>query len=224
MWELAAGHYDYRPLFRVEDEDGPLMEGWDVYALQSALAGVGADVGVDGVFGDSTAVAVWGYQDDRSLVEDGIAGIETQRDLSLLLARKFRKKYGLPVGFPRGHIEKESSFQLGNHTAPYVGGTAAGSRDLGIVQCNTRYYEIADAFNAMKSLDTLCRRLVDRQEAYAPFNLGRKRTWQLAAGSWNAPAYTNWLAGIRDDSAREPGPAARAAIEAYMQAATAYYR
>jgi hypothetical protein len=44
----------------------------------------------------------------------------------------------------------------------------------------------------------------------------------LAIGSWNAPAYTNWLAGVRPWAT--PSPQARALLEDYMLDASVYLR
>ena len=216
-WELAPGAYSYRPLSRLE----PPMTGVDVYALQSAFRGFGFELALDGVLGDKTAEAIWHYQESRNLVVDGIAGIATQRDLALALASRFRAEYRLPTGLPRGHIEKESGFQLGNYTAPYTAGSAVGSRDLGVVQRNTRFHKIEDAFDVMDSLKVLCERVVAYHREYVDHGeVNSRRAWELACGSWNAPAYTDYLAGL--PRGLKPGPTAHDALNAYIKATTAY--
>ncbi len=55
----------------------PFMEGPDIRAMQQALADVGIDVGVDGVFGPGTEAAVRQFQEREGLTADGIAGPAT---------------------------------------------------------------------------------------------------------------------------------------------------
>ncbi len=86
---------DVERLLRLTD---PFMEGQDIRAMQQALADVGIDVSVDGVFGPGTDAAVRQFQEREGLTVDGIAGPAT---LSLLnpkpsaapftRSRKFRR-------------------------------------------------------------------------------------------------------------------------------------
>ncbi len=180
VFELAKGAYEYRPL-RADDR------GWDVYALQSALGRPR-----DGIFGPATLDAVKGYQERSGLVADGIAGTVTQRSLALYRLFPVQRTHEIPPGLMRGQTEKESSFQLGSHTAPY----SDGERDCGVVQRNTNYATREQAFNVPDSLALLGRQLRTKHDQYEGWGVVRdqRRLWGLAAGSWNAPAWTDRLA------------------------------
>lgn len=194
-FQLASGAYDYRPLKRG-------LRGWDVYALQTALNGIGHTLALDGILGASTDVALRLWQSGRSLAVDGIAGIITQRSLALANGEDVRQRSRLPIKLLMGQIEKESGYQLGNHTGPY----RDGSRDLGVAQRNDKQQGISydEAFNVWSSLDVLGKTIRIRHDRYlaAPLRDGYKRVsnvraWHLAAGSWNRPAHTAYLAGMR---------------------------
>lgn len=205
---LAAGAYRYRPLKKG-------VEGWDVFSLQTGLAGTpGFDnLAIDGVFGKQTDEAVRRFQGERSLEVDGIAGIGTQTKLCRVLARQFRKGWQLPNGIPLGHVEAESGFQVGNHTAPY----SNGSRDVGIVQRNSQYAPIERGFDAPESLMVLCGQIRTQWERYESWGVAKARALELACGSWNAPAWTDRLAW--GDSLPDEH---RASIEAYIDRVTKY--
>lgn len=227
MVDLAPGRYVYRPLRGRRDDEKAAgikpMEGWDVYALQMGLRGFGYMLEPDHILGDKTSQVIWRYQQTHTALEDdGIAGVVTQRHIGLVIAARYRAEEQLPPGMLKGHLEYESSNILGNHTAPYATGAAAGSRDLGCVMCNDRFTSIEVAFDPVIAIGKLAGQVRVNYDKYRAKNVGRERAWALAAGSWNAPAFTNWLAGIRDTSALEPGPTARATLEAYIEAVTAY--
>lgn len=195
IFELASGYYDYRPLKRD-------LRGWDVYALQTALNGMGHNLTLDGLFGHSTDVAVRLWQSGRSLTVDGIAGIITQRSLALINGEGVRQRSKLPIKLLMGQIEKECGYQLGNHTPAYKD----GSRDLGVAQRNNIQQGISydEAFSVPWSLDVLAKTIRLRHDRYlaAPLRDGftrvpNERAWHLAAGSWNRPAHTAYLAGMR---------------------------
>ena len=132
------------------------------------------------------------FQTERDLLADGIAGTQTQSKLCAVLARRETEKRKFPKGIPYGHLEKESGCLFGNHTPPY----SDGQRDCGVTQRNTNYATRLEAFDAADSLDTLCDRIAEKFEDYR----GRQsehRSWELACGSWNAPAWTDALAAGR---------------------------
>ena len=60
----------------------PMLKGDDVFELQTQLGKLGFDVGrVDGIFGPHTVNALIDFQKNFGLIEDGIAGHETVRNL-----------------------------------------------------------------------------------------------------------------------------------------------
>lgn len=195
-FQLPSTPYVYRPLKRG-------LSGWDVYALQTALKAQGHNLDLDGVFGLATQASVTLWQSGRGLEKDGIAGILTQRDLALAVGEKARDDNRLPIKLLMGQIESESGFQVGNHTSVYI---ADHSRDLGVVQRNDRQQGITwgDGFSVLLSLEAIGRTIRRRHDNYlnAPLRTGfqrasNKRAWRLAAGSWNRPAHTAYLAGMR---------------------------
>lgn len=212
-WVLTAGAYVYRPLKLTQER----MKGWDVFALQTALTGIPghADLDTDGIFGTHTKEAVTQFQAERDLDPvDGIAGIATQVAICQVLARQARKRYDLPNGCPYGHLEKESGCQLGNHTAPYPNGT----RDCGVVQRNTQYATQRQAFDARGSVVELAATIEKHWKEYKSYgHVSNARAFELACGSWNAPAWTMTLAKGGQLSATN-----LAWIEGYMDRVTTY--
>lgn len=223
---FLPGAFQFRALRqRVE-----AMTGWDVYALQCALNACDAEPPLerDGGFGKETARAVRTFQRQRHLEPvDGIAGVMTQGKLVSVICRRLNGN-GLPLGIPFGHCEHESSCWVGNYTAPYDN----GSRDCGVVQRNTLYAKPVDAFDTPGAIQALSRQVLDAFARYSKLpETNDRRAWELACGSWNAPAYTDALArgqdyvlvgGRRIDLSL--GSPERTRIERYMAAVTAYVR
>ena len=225
-FQLGGSGYQYRAL-RLTD---PLQFGWDVYALQTGLNGLRGvyheALYEDGWLGVRTAERILDFQVRNSLEEDGIAGVVTQRVVALKLAAREGAVHDIPAGLLKGQLEYESSYWLGNHTAPY----GDGSRDCGVAQRNTRYAGIEACFNTAMSVAMLAATLKTKWTAYAKVADNRRR-WELAAGSWNRPAYTDALAngqtsvlvgGVRIDLS--PGAPEREWIERYIREVTAYVR
>ena len=209
MNPLSTAGYRYRALKKGDS-------GWDCYALQTALGGVGHSPGpADGEFGPATDKAVRGYQEARGLVADGIAGVVTQRSLALALIWPQQKAKNTPPGLLRGMVEKESSFVLGNHTPRYED----GQYDIGVCQRNTNYATYIDGFNAVDSVRVLAARVRSKYDAYKAKGkvTDERRLWGLAAGSWNAPAFTDKLAsgGTLSQSQSDH-------IEGYIRRVTVY--
>lgn len=226
LFPLDPGYWKWRSV-----EMG--KSGWDVWGVQSGLAGIPGyeKVVVDGNCGASTDAAIRRFQDERALFVDGRAGFATQEKLASVLARKFRTGWSLPNGIPFGSILTESGCWFGNYTAPY----SDGSRDLGLVQRNDKavvpQLSPEDAFDAPGSLMTLCSRISSRWAAYKGYGIVDDfRALRLACGSWNAPAFTDALArgktyadlgdGVRVDLSL--GAPARTRIEDYIAKATRY--
>lgn len=205
-YPLALGAYKYRPL-KLNDR------GWDVYALQTLLPGLTRD----GVFGPRTVGAVRDYQQRQGLLDDAIAGIVTQRSLVLYHVWPLQAALETPPGLLRGLVEKESGFQVGNHTAPYPD----GARDLGVVQRNTNFATVKDGFDAIGSLGVLANKVDLSHSIYEGYGKIKDqwRLWGLAAGSWNAPAWTDRLARGGTLTAEQSEH-----IEAYISRATVYMK
>lgn len=222
---LSSEGYDYRPLKMGQS-------GWDVYALQTALKAQGHKLTPDGVFGAITDKAVRLWQGGRGLVLDGIAGTATQRDVVLVIAERARNDNKLPIKLLMGQVEKESAYLVGNHTEPYKD----FSRDLGVAQRNDRQQGItyADAFDVLDSLEVLARTIRRRHDNYLNailrpgFNrVSNARAWHLASGSWNRPAHTAYLAGMRTTDPITPASSTltdvqREWIEGYMDRVCTY--
>jgi hypothetical protein len=205
MLPLATGSYKYRPLKRG-------MSGWDVYALQTGL-----DTVADGAFGPKTELAVVRFQNEAKLHPDGIAGILTQRSLALAIIFPLQRSLGTPPGLARGQVESESGYQLGNHTPLYSDDT----RDVGVCQIHIAPTDdkLRTAFDMEHSIHRLLGQLKQRHDKYHGM-VGAKterRAWELAAGSWNAPAWTDRLA--RGETLPQQH---KDHIEAYIDRATIY--
>lgn len=203
--------YKYRPLRQVDEP----ISGWDVYALQTALnglSGLDVELSLDGEFGKLCDRAVKKYQRRNDLLEDGIAGVITQRSIVLKYARTLRGE--LPRGLLKGQIEYESSFWLGNFSAARNDGT----RDCGVAQRNTAYTLPIDGFDVPESIAALADQIAAKFHEYRDEgNVSRRRCWELAAGSWNAPAWTDRLARNIPISDGQ-----RTHIENYITNVTAY--
>jgi hypothetical protein len=186
LFPLAVGRYVYRPLKKG-------LRGWDVVALQFSLRAI-SEIVIDGVFGPATTAAVIAFQRHRSLAEDGIAGIATQRELLLQNIWPQQNRFRTPAGLARGVVEGECGWQVGNHTAPYPDGTRdVGSCMLHVVPDGE---SLPRAFDPVFSIGKLCRRLREG-EPNAPYGhddfFGKpgakthQRAWELAVLAWNWP-------------------------------------
>lgn len=200
-YPLNEGAYEFRSL---QGRDGkmPPMVGWDVYALQTllndSLEGVIVPLALDGVLGDKTAVAIWTYQKERGLVQDGKAGPETQRYLVLDQVHVVTRKYEIPKGLVRGHLQQESSLWVGNYTAPYKDGT----RDLGLTMRHAAPSFEAKLvnFHGPQAIEFMYadtdRGVRPKKNSYIgqPGAPDHETAWELAVGSWNAPSVANSVA------------------------------
>lgn len=214
------GGYKFRPL-RYRSES--LLTGCDVYALQTGMRGLGfSELEADGVLGPITGEAIKHLQSfGTTLAVDGIAGVATQRYIANALGMMERASYGLPLGLLYGQLEHESSFWLGNYTPAYSAGAAIGSRDEGVAQGNTRYFTPVQAFDPVYMIGQLAERISVNERRYRSTVKDKRRRWSLAAGSWNAPAYADALAGL---GGAEPTGTALEKFEDYMADVTAYMR
>jgi hypothetical protein len=214
----------YRPLYKTK----PKLVGEDVYALQIALNNFDASeelLDADGILGNDTAVAIWNYQRQKNLIVDGIAATETQKDLATRIARQAAQRYD-DVMYRQlyGQIERESNFLLGNFSPI----RSDGSYDAGVAQRNTNFHPPELAFDPVNSIDLLARNFKKYYDSYSNKSLyvpyeevdANQRRIELAAGAWNAWAFTNYLAGVKPWAV--PTLTARATLEEYMDSATLY--
>jgi hypothetical protein len=215
---LTPAAYAYRPL-RPRD---PMLVGWDVFALQTALNAFAAGLAEDGVLGRRTAQAIRDYQDNTDLTSDGVAGTATQKHLALRIMRRACADYTVPTKLEYGQLERESGFILGNQSAMRDddGDGDLDSADLGVAQRNSSYlFARSQGFDVPDSIYTLCRQVRDYHTKYRQMGVDDPRAWALAAGSWNAPAWTDTLA----EGKQLASAAQRLHIETYIAHVTAYY-
>jgi peptidoglycan hydrolase-like protein with peptidoglycan-binding domain len=201
----------------------PHQSGEDVYALQTALATVDFDPGeTDGVFGNKTGAAIRSFQQSKGLTLDGKAGGATQKELALLIAQTYQKKYAIAAGALRGQLEHESGFRLGNYSALRTD----GSYDAGIAQRNTAHTPSRQGFNVPLSIDALARVIRAHYDIFAGLPVYRR--WNLAQGAWNAPAFACYIA-LQEGASKvtvamtsRPGADARKAFESYLASVSTY--
>lgn len=218
MFTTYPSYDPFRPL-KLED---PRLRGEDVYALQTALNALGATLTEDGILGPMTATAIKGVQKALGITADGSVGPVTWAQITDRLLVPHVEDQGLPQGLAHGGAFLESGLRGGTYSRPQ---RADGSYDAGVVQRNTNFTPPREGFDMPDSLHVYCSTLrvaFDRYKGVAD----KRRRWGLAAGSWNAPAFANWLA--KQEGALAPGPtskpsdAARAKLEDYIANATKF--
>jgi hypothetical protein len=211
--------------FRTLKLTSPQMRGEDVYALQTALIYQGFPLpqfGADGYFGKESDAAVRAAQNQYGLVIDGLAGGATQKALATRIARDEANQTGVPYLRLYGQLEHESSFRLGIYSIQY----ANGSYDAGVAQRNTSLTPPRDGFTVPASIEALAARVRHYHGLFA--GLSADRRWDLAQGSWNAPAWACWIArhegasGVPLSQCRQPTDQQRATFEAYVSSVSAY--
>lgn len=171
-------------------------KGWDVRALQRALQERGyalSKYGADGDFGDETKTAVANYQRDRGLYVDGWAGSSTQKQLCLELIAPVELDFQLPTGLARGQVGAESSFFVGNNSEKHPDDEYF---DIGVVQLNSKFHSYEEGFDPGLSIRYYGEHTKDYYKKYKAIGkiTNPRRLWELAAGAWNAPAWTDRLA------------------------------
>lgn len=202
--------------------------GWDVFSVQHMLIALGhphPTYGADGAYGDETARAVTAFQKAQgNLYVDGWAGPATVQRGNLLLMNALT---GLPKGLARGQIGKESGFISGNHsekraprswiTPTYKPDINGNYFDMGVSQMASEYHKYEKAFNPKEALAFYVSHVRGKYFEYkrVGFITAERRLWELAAGSWNAPAWTDRLARGQSLSTEQ-----REWIEAYIDRVT----
>jgi peptidoglycan hydrolase-like protein with peptidoglycan-binding domain len=219
-------------LYRTLKLTSPRFQGEDVYALQTALVDMGMlasfDV-CDGILGPQTSEAIKRAQEklratDAVIVVDGAAGGVTQTAITRLICENHRIKYKLPKGLPFGQCMHESSCRVGSYSPVHYNDIGY---DAGVAQRNTIFTPAKEGFNVPASIDTLGANLRKFYDKFAGLEHERRR-WELAAGSWNAPAFACFIAreegasGVSRRECAQPGHNARTTLERYMASATAY--
>lgn len=219
MFETIPTYNRYRTLFLTS----PMLQGEDVYALQTALNELGFDVGeADGFLGPATQAGIRAAQKAFALVVDGKAGGGTQRELAMELAGRVASTVRVPVSAFRGQLEFESGYRLGNYSPP----RDDGSYDAGVAQRNTKFTPPAQGFDTQSSILRLGENTRKHYDLFA--GLETRRRWALAQGAWNAPAFACYIA--REEGATKvtagmtarPGDTARKTFENYVTQASAY--
>lgn len=202
----------------------PMMVGEDVFALQTALKAFGCDPGaLDGVLGSRTHSAIRRAQELLNITVDGLAGGVTQTKLVHVMSNKSRAKYGLPKGLEFGQLSHESGCRVGNYSPIRSNRTY----DAGVAQRNTQFTSAKIGFNVPDSIDALGANLSKYHKKFIGVR-DEARRWALAAGAWNAPAYTCYIAreegatGVRVSETARPSGASRNTLEGYMRSATVY--
>lgn len=220
MLDFAA-YPTYSRYRTLEYLPGRLLVGFDVYALQTALAATGFDPGpFDGILGENTARAIRSAQKRYYLTVDGKAGGLTQRALILAIIEARAPKW---VRAMKGQVEHESSNRVGNYSALH-----GSTYDAGATQRNTEHTPAKDGFNVPKSIDALKTRIVSYHEKFA--GVPEPRRTGLAQGAWNAPAFACYLAkregatGVTraDLPGYTPSAATLSTFEQYIDSVTTY--
>jgi len=199
------------------------MIGEDVFALQTALNGLGFPCGTpDGYFGPKTDYAVSSAQKKYFLTVDAMAGGITQKVLAMEVAEKLAPDVGVPLSAFRGQLEFESGFRLGNYSPP----RPEGDYDAGVTQRNTQFHPPKEAFDVPKSILLLGQTVRKHYDLFV--GLPPLRRLALAQGAWNAPAFACYLA--REEGATRvtagmtlrPGIEARKTFENYVSEVSVY--
>lgn len=182
--------------------------GWDVLSVQNGLLSCGQSLpryGADGGYGDETVKAVTAFQIRHKLTADGWAGQRTQEQITLELWWPIQEEFDTPPGLGRGQLMAESSLLTGTHSqarktdpskVPLKPDANGNYFDNGCAQMASEYFEYAVAYNPKPALRHYAQHLVDTYRAYKAFGkvTDERRLWELVAGSWNRPAWTERLA------------------------------
>jgi Putative peptidoglycan binding domain len=195
------------------------MVGTDVAALQINLP-----LGVDGNFGARTEAAVKNFQDDHSLVVDGIAGVLTQRAVIRCACSVPQKQQRLPSGMLMSIASNESGFAVAAYTAHPDG----SGFDLGPFQRSFEGPGTQSAYSFAYSAEAMggqtAERLRERRDHYGnPWPVdswyvdhlaeGRhgRFAWQLAVLAHNWPEAADnlfRLGSVHEDPRDDLSPAA----------------
>jgi len=212
------------PLYRTLFVTSPMLQGEDVFALQTALNELGYIAGPeDGILGNKTGLAIRAAQQRAFLAVDGKAGGATQKYLAMELATRVASDLQVPLNGFRGQLELESGYRLGIYSPQ----RSDGSYDAGVAQRNTNFTPPAKGFDAQASIRALGENTRKHYDLFEGL-VDLRRRWALAQGAWNAPAFACYFA--RQEGATKvtvgmtarPNDAARIAFDNYVKQASVY--
>jgi hypothetical protein len=173
-------------VYEVERDDTGIV----VWAVQKALNATAAKpenkIPVDSDFGEATLEAVKRFQAKKGLVQDGVFGAASSKEMARVLAE--RATTPIPQGLLRGLIEGESGNLIGavNHTV-------AGGVDCSY--CQRRVYDedyddlavVRRAFDPLYQINLFASRLKGRFDVYRGRGQVVERAWRLATLYHNYP-------------------------------------
>ncbi len=185
--------------------------GWDVYALQKGLLAFGYALpayGADGGYGEETSKAVATFQKAQGLFIDGWGGPSTQQRLMTLFINRLPilpASGGLPDRLARTQLGKESGLLPGNHSPARKETNQAETHrpdangnyfDVGGGQMATEWNTYEDGYDPKIAVASYLKRIRGKYDEYKRVDRfsSERRLWELAAGSWNAPSWTDRLA------------------------------
>lgn len=226
--------YDkYRTLW-LPPEPAPNLKGYDVYALQTVVNDVcGLTLKLDGWLGGRTSEGIETLQRQVAVPDDRKAGGVTQRAGLLVLLSRLVSVATLPDAAYRlgkGQMEHESSNRWGNYSDKRddPDADAGWSYDAGACQENTREFPPSHGFTPRLAITNMLARLNHYYARYSDTlkfkgtDHTTRRRWSLAAGAWNAPAWTDWLAGLVTNRPPAFTEANELKLETYIASVTVY--
>lgn len=181
------------------------------------------------------------FQSSRKLGADGVVGPVThQAMVAPIIAGLGEALHDKLPGAARGVVEGESGYCFGAQSLIYERFELPPHErqkrwrrkaDLGVGQMATELKFLSQVLRALDPVLSITK-LIERLDGYydlyhdAPNVRGlpkaqrHRKAGRLAVGSWNAPAFTHYLAGVRPWAV--PGPKALTALTAYIDSKVRY--
>lgn len=201
----------YRSLTYFGPHDPP-QRGHDVYALQHAINFVARiELVPDGVLGPVTGAAIEPAQEAVGFTGDAVdgecGGVTWRAICRRIIARQKAGRDFYP-GLPMKQANQESGCLGGNYSDSRDDADAeqGWSYDMGLMQLNSAHHGPQIGFNPPAAVDLYLAQLDHYYKLYEDTSLflgpdkSDYRRWALAAGSWNAWAWTNTLAGVKPNA------------------------
>lgn len=173
--------YGYRYVFRKGDR------GWDVWAFQLNFP----ELSADGVFGDQTFAVVKKFQEANDLTNDGVAGLLTQRKLSIIRSAAAALAEKLPSKLLTGIMEGESGFAVAACSPhPSDAGFDLGVYQDSVLPAEKSQATYAASFNIkLQSEEVSAKLRAKKDEFYSwPTLLTHAEAWWCAILLHNWPA------------------------------------